>query len=90
MNVNIIISLQLTNFKFCNGSGDNAPGCKEKTGKDIQIGVVVKSRKGKEGKKREDDDDDKDEDNKGKQHNTVIIAIGLLTSIPGVRLPSTS
>ena len=50
----------------------------------------MKSRKGKEGKKREDDDDDKDGDNKGKQHNAIIITISLLTSIPGVRLPSTS
>lgn len=93
-NVNIInIFLQLTNFTFCNGSGENAPGCKDKAGKHIQIGLVVKSRKGKAPKERKDDDDDKYGDNKGKQHNTIIIiviAISLLTSIPGIWLPPIS
>ena len=81
-NVNIIIIiifLQLANFTFCNGSGENAPGCKDKPGKEIQIGLVVRSRKGKAPIKRKDEDDG---DNKGKQYNTIeLLLLFLLQSV---------
>jgi len=83
VNIIIIIFLQLTNFTFCNGRGDNSSGCKDKPGKDIEIGLTVRSRKGKPPTKRKDDDDDNYGGNKGKEYNTN----SLLTSMRVIILP---
>ncbi|XP_020617809.1 uncharacterized protein LOC110055747 [Orbicella faveolata] len=57
-NGSLKVFIELTNFTFCNGRGDNSSGCKDKPGKDIEIGLTVRSRKGKPPTKRKDDDDD--------------------------------
>lgn len=78
--------LQLTNFTFCNGSGDKSEGCSGKPGKYIEIVVTVRSRKGKAPTERKDDDDDDYKGNKGKD----LPAISLFMSTPAIMSPSTS
>lgn len=64
-NGSLKVLIELTNFTFCNGSGDKSEGCSGKPGKDIEIVVTVKSRKGKAPTERKDDDDDDYKGNKG-------------------------